>query len=76
MIAKIAYLTTPDPGRYVLNFQLFGSDELISFEVGPEQMRNIVTDGVTLMLRQSFHRVPVSQTKDVEHEHERAAGGA
>lgn len=59
MIAKLAYLTTPDPGRYVLNFQAFGSDELISIEVGPEQMRNMLIDGTTLMLRQSFHRVPI-----------------
>jgi hypothetical protein len=61
MIAKIAYLTTPDAGRYMLNFQAFGSEELISIEVGPDQMRNILTDGVTLMLRQSFHRVPVNK---------------
>lgn len=70
MIAKLAYLTTPDPGRYILNFQPFGSDELVSIEVGPDQMRNILTDGVTLMLRQSFHRVPVTQTENAD---ERAA---
>ena len=62
MIAKLAYLTTPDPGRYLLNFQPFGSEELISIEVGPDQMRNILTDGVSLMLRQSFHRIPVKET--------------
>jgi hypothetical protein len=60
MISKLAYLTTPAAGRYMLNFQLFGSDELISIEVGPDQMRNILSDGVSLMLRQSFHRVPVT----------------
>ena len=69
MIAKLAYLTTPEPGRYMLNFQPFGSDELTSIEIAPEQMRNILSDGVSLMLRQSFHRVPVTQTEDV---HERA----
>jgi hypothetical protein len=68
VIAKLAYLTTPDPGRYMLNFQPFGSEDVISIEVGPEQMRNILTDGVTLMLRQSFHRVPVTQIESVEHE--------
>lgn len=72
MIAKLAYLTTPAPGRYVLNFQPFGIDELTSIEVGPDQMRNILTEGVALMLRQSFHRVPVvSSTEDA---HERATG--
>jgi hypothetical protein len=64
MIAKIAYLTTPSPGRYMLNFQPFGSEDLISVEVAPEQMRNILSDGVALMLRQSFHRVPITQTED------------
>lgn len=66
MIAKIAYLTTPETGRYLLNFQLFGSEELISVEVAPEQMRNILSDGVSLMLRQSFHRVPVKQTEGAD----------
>jgi len=71
-IAKLAYLTTPDPGRYVINFQTFGSDDLVKIEVSPDQMRNILTDGVTLMLRQSFHRVPV--ITNTEDAHERAAG--
>ena len=73
MIAKIAYLTNPDVGRYMLNIQTFGSDELISVEIGPDQMRNILVDGVTLMLRQSFHRVPLTLT---ESAHERATSGA
>lgn len=68
MIAKIAYLTTPSPGRYMLHFQSFGSDELISIEVGPDQMRNILSDGVSLMLRQSFHRVPNPPEERQEHE--------
>lgn len=63
-IAKIAYLTSPSAGRYVFNFQAFGSDELISIEVGPDHMRNILSDGVPLMLRQSFHRVPVKSTQE------------
>lgn len=67
MIAKLAYLTTPEPGRYMLNFQPFGSEDLISVEVAPDQMRNILTDGVSLMLRQSFHRVPHPQA-EIAHE--------
>ncbi|MCK1459210.1 hypothetical protein IVB34_12680 [Bradyrhizobium sp. 2] len=58
-IAKLAYLTSPAAGRYILNFQLFGSDEVTVIEVGADHMRNILSDGVPLMLRQSFHRVPV-----------------
>lgn len=62
-IAKIAYLTSPSAGRYVFNFQMFGSDEFVSIEVGPDHMRNILSDGVPLMLRQSFHRVPLIQAE-------------
>ncbi|UQD69225.1 hypothetical protein JEY40_24735 [Bradyrhizobium japonicum] len=64
MIAKLAYLTSPSAGRYVFNFQPFGSDDLISVEVGPDHMRNILSDGVPLMLRQSFHRVPVINSQE------------
>ncbi|MGY3527262.1 hypothetical protein [Bradyrhizobium sp. USDA 4452] len=71
-IARLAYLTSPDPGRYILNFQAFGSEELTSIEVGPDHMRNILALGVDLMLRQSFHRVPI--TTNTEGAHERAAG--
>ncbi len=66
MIAKIAYLTSPDAGRYMLNYQPFGTEELTSIEIGPDQMRNILVDGVSLMLRQSFHRVPVKQTEGAQ----------
>lgn len=59
MIAKLAYLTSPSAGRYVFNFQTFGSDELISIEVGPDHMRNMLDDGITHWLRNSLHRVPV-----------------
>lgn len=64
MIARLAYLTSPADGRYILNFQTFGSDELIQIEVAPESFRNILSDGVTLMLRQSFIRIPISQTTE------------
>ena len=62
MISKITYLTSPGEGRYVMNFQTFGSDDLVSIEIAPDQMRNILIDGMTLMLRQSFHRVPFKTT--------------
>lgn len=64
MIAKLAYLTNPGPGRFMLNFQPFGTDSMTSIEIGPDQMRNILVDGVTLMLRQSFHRVPLNQPEN------------
>jgi hypothetical protein len=64
MIAKIAYLTSPSAGRYVFNFQAVGSEDVISIEVGPDHMRNILSDGVPLMLRQSFHRVPITTSQE------------
>ena len=65
-IAKIAYLTSPGEGRFTLNYQPFGTNELTSIEIGPDQMKNILVDGVTLMLRQSFVRVPINkQDKEI-----------
>ncbi len=67
-VAKLAYLTNPSEGRFVLNVQPFGTDELTSIEIGPDQMRNILVDGVTLMLRQSFVRVPLTPQARSEHD--------
>ena len=50
MIARIAYLTSPDAGRYVVNYQPFGTDELVSVELSSDQLRNILVSGVSLML--------------------------
>lgn len=58
-IAKIAYITFPDAGRYIFHYQAFGSEELTAVEISADHMRNILADGVHTMLRQSFHRVPV-----------------
>ena len=60
MIAKLAYLTSPGEGRYVFNYQPFGADEVTSVELDPDQMRNILSTGVPLMLRSSLHRVPIA----------------
>lgn len=74
MIGKLAYLTSPAAGRYIINVQVCGPDDLMSIEISPEQMRNILLDGITLMLRQSFHRVPVITS--TENANERAADRA
>jgi hypothetical protein len=65
-IARLAYLTSPAAGRYVLNYQLFGSEELVRVELGPDHMRNILSDGVPLMLRQSFHAEAKGNGYDVK----------
>ena len=65
MIAKLAYVTTPEAGRYLLNFQAFGSDELIRIEIGRPHLANIVADGANLLLREStLNRVQPSQAED------------
>lgn len=70
MIAKIAYLTTPAPGRYMLNIQTFGSDELISVEIAKAHLINILIDGTAYALReeQYLNRVQSTQTESAEHE--------
>lgn len=60
MIAKLAYLTSPEAGRYILNFQPIGSQELIQIDVAPDAFKNILADGVRLMLNSSFHRVSLT----------------
>lgn len=66
MIAKLAYLTTPAPGRYMLNFQAFGSDELISIEIGKAHLINILIDGTANALRedQYLNRIPSPQKRE------------
>jgi hypothetical protein len=70
MIAKLAYLTTPAPGRYMLNIQPFGSDDLLRFEIAQAHLANILIDGTALALRDSsINRVPVpSQTESASHD--------
>lgn len=62
ILSKISYLTSPSDGQYILNFQAHGSQELIQIEVAPEAFKNILSDGVRLMLHSSFHRVPINST--------------
>lgn len=64
MIAKLAYLTSPEDGRYVLNIQPYGSEELIQIDIAPESFKNILADGVRLMLHSSFHRVQIERPRN------------
>jgi len=56
MIAKLAYLTTPAPGRYMLNFQAFGSEELVQIEIAKAHLVNILIDGTASALREDQFR--------------------
>jgi len=65
MIAKIAFLTTPGPNRFVLNIQAFGCDDVQQFEISKHHLANIVIDGCALALRETgTSRVPVTTNKE------------
>jgi hypothetical protein len=69
MIAKLAYLTTPGPDRFVINFQVFGCEGIQSIEISKDHMANIVIDGAALVIRSATHT-------PTEREHERSTAGA
>ena len=74
MIAKIAYLTSPAPDRFVLNIQPFGSDGILRYEIGKAHLANILIDGTALALRDSSsNRVPENQTEDAHERTEHRA---
>lgn len=73
-IAKLAYLTSPQPNRYILNIQKFGSTELEQIEISEAHLGHIVADGAHYAFRkQSSNRVPVSQ--HTESANDGTAGG-
>jgi len=64
-IARLAYLTTPGPDRFVLNIQPFGSDDLLRFEIAKAHLANILIDGAALTLREySSNRVPNNSSQE------------
>lgn len=76
MKAKIAYLHSPSPDRYIIFFQEQGSDGLQQLEISEGHLANIIADGAHYAFRkQCVHRVPETN-KSENVEHERAASGA
>lgn len=75
MLAKLAYLTSPAPNRFVMNFQLpdtLGNDGFMQIEISRAHLANIIIDGASFSLREtSVNRVPVKQTEEA---HERSTG--
>ncbi|MET4529165.1 hypothetical protein [Bradyrhizobium sp. JR18.2] len=63
MIAKIFYLTSPAPGRYLVNFQLFGSEEITTVEIAKAHLANVVIDGASFALRESHRVQPTTNTE-------------
>lgn len=63
MIARLAYLTTPAPGVFILNYQVDG-EEIQRVEISKAHLVNILIDGTALALReQSIHRVSPTPTE-------------
>lgn len=61
MRARLAYLTTPAPGIFLLNFQSMESDAVLSVEISKSQLAGILITGTDLALRESSnHRVPAA----------------
>lgn len=61
MIAKLAYLTSPAPDRFILNFQSndFPVPHSFSIEISRAHLANIIIDGVSFSLRETgIRRVP------------------
>lgn len=67
-IARIAYLTSPAPGRFLLNIQPEGTHDIARYEISKAHLANIVIDGASFALREtSVHRVqPTPQTENAD----------
>jgi hypothetical protein len=49
--AKLAYLTQPAPGLFVLNVQTRDQAGLTQYEITTDQLRGLVADGAAMSFR-------------------------
>jgi hypothetical protein len=56
-IAKLAYLTEPGPGKFVLNLQFEGDIEASRVEISRAQLGNILVDGAAMAFRDQSTRL-------------------
>lgn len=71
MIAKLAYLTSPAPNRFVLNYQEEGDEGIKSLEISKGHLANIVITATSLAWNEQssvFHRVSSNQETGNAHE--------
>jgi hypothetical protein len=61
--AKLAYLTSPAPDRYILNVQTEGDNTLVKYEISEAHLANIICDGASFALRKN-RRVIVVEKQD------------
>lgn len=51
MRARLAYLTSPQRGAFILHIQKEGQDETEAIEISQAHLANIIIDGTTFSLR-------------------------
>lgn len=54
MTVNLAYLVSPEPGKYCLMIQEENGDQALSFEIAESHLGNIVADGAHHLLRKSI----------------------
>jgi hypothetical protein len=68
MIARLAYLTTPAPGVFVLNIQPEGQEGIQRFEISKAHLANILISGTAVALREpsrtAFQSTPTENAHD------------
>lgn len=65
MIAKLAYLTSPAPDRFILNFMPEDGTATFQIEISRAHLANIIIDGASFSLRESsINRVPTPQAEN------------
>ena len=75
MIAKLAYLTSPAPDRYILNIQYQGESFTHSIEISEGHLANIIADGAHYAFKKQYStRVPFIQQDESADEHRAASG--
>lgn len=71
MKARIAYLTSPAPNIFVLNYQEEGKEGIERVEITKAHLANIVIDGASYALREASKTAfPETQTERT-HDHDR-----
>lgn len=68
MKARIAYLTSPAPNRFLFKYQEEGGTGICEVEISRAHLINILIDGASHAFREQYHRVPETiQTESAEH---------
>ncbi len=64
IVARLAYLTSPAPNHFILNYQVDG-DDIVQIEISKAHLANVLIDGLSFSLREtSISRVPNPQTEN------------